>query len=141
MGKLDRVRPNARHQQALLKLAGENIAGAQRASPVSLSLALTGAYDAARHCVDAHLNANGLRAKSGDGAHRFRVEYARVAMREILSAHDIESYRVARQIRNATEYPSPEGSVRLQNSDVQDAINLAKVLYSAVGKYLSEIAP
>ncbi len=60
--KLDRARPDPRHQRSLLNLAGENIAGAQRVVEVRPSLALTGAYDAVRHCVDAHLNANGLRA-------------------------------------------------------------------------------
>ena len=76
-GGLDRIRPSPRFQKELLNFAGEKIAGAQKAIEASDSLAFTGAYDAIRHCVDIHLNVNGLRARSGDGAHRRRVEYAR----------------------------------------------------------------
>jgi hypothetical protein len=134
--KLERVLVNPRHQRALLNLAGENIAGAQRAVKVSPSLALTGSYDAVRHCVDAHLNVNGLRAKGGDGAHRFRVEYAWLAMGGIVSADDLRKYQAARQIRHEVEYPSPERPVRLLAADAQAAIELAKKFHAAVTGYV-----
>jgi hypothetical protein len=134
--KLERARPDLRYQRALLNLAGENIAGAQRAVEVSPSLALTGAYDAVRHCVDAHLNANGLRAKSGDGSHRSRVEYARVAMSTIVSHADIDKYQTARQIRHEVEYPRPERPVHLLPADAQQMLVLATTFHKAMSNYL-----
>jgi hypothetical protein len=134
--KLERARPDPRHQRSLLNLAGENIAGAQRAIEVSPSLALTGAYDAVRHCVDAHLNANGLRAKSGDGSHRSRVEYARAAMSGIVSEADIEMYQAARQVRHEAEYPSPERPLHLLPTDAQQMLGLAVTFHKAMSNYL-----
>ena len=115
---------------------GENIAGAQRAIEVSPSLALTGAYDAVRHCVDAHLNANGFRAMSGEAAHRFRVEYARVAMSSIISDTDLEKYQVARQVRHEAEYPSPERPLDLPQADALQMISLALTFHKAVSGFL-----
>jgi hypothetical protein len=134
--KLERARPDPYYQRSLLNLAGENIAGAQRAIEVSPSLALTGAYDAVRHCVDAHLNANGLRAKSGDGSHRSRVEYARVAMSSIVSEADLEKYQTARQVRREAEYPSPERPLHLLPADAEQMLGLAVTFYKAVSNYL-----
>jgi hypothetical protein len=136
VAKLERARPDPRHQRSLLNLAGENIAGAQRAIEVSPSLALTGAYDAVRHCVDAHLNASGLRAKSGEGSHRYRVEYARVAMSGIVSEADIDKYQTARQVRHDAEYPSPEKPLHLVPADAQQMLELAVTFHKAVSNYL-----
>jgi len=136
VGKLERVRANPRHQRAPLNLAGENIAGAQRVVEISPSLALTGAYEAVRRCVDAHLNANGLRARSGEGAHRFRVDYAWAAMRGVVSEQDLTAYQAARQIRHETEYPAPDRPVRLQQPDAQKAIELAKSFHASVTQFL-----
>ncbi|HET9061114.1 MAG TPA: hypothetical protein VFN61_14440 [Acidimicrobiales bacterium] len=136
--RLERTRPDPRHQRSLLNLAGENIAGAQRAIEVSPSLALTGAYDAIRHCVDAHLNANGLRAKSGDGSHRSRVEYARAAMSGIVSEHDLKKYQAARQIRHEAEYPSPERPLHLLPTDAQEMLTLAVTFHKAVSQCLKD---
>jgi hypothetical protein len=135
VGKLDRTRPSPRFQKELLNFAGEKIAGAQKAIVASNSLAFSGAYDATRHCVDAHLDANGLRAKSGDGAHRHRVEYAQHHMTDIISGDDLRLYATARQLRNETEYPQP-GHQRLSNIEAGRAIDLAKAFHAAVKRYL-----
>jgi hypothetical protein len=97
---------------------------------------LTGAYDAVRHCVDAHLNANGLRAKSGEGAHRYRVEYARVAMFSIISDTDLQQYQVASQVRHEAEYPSPERPLHLPQADALQMIGLAFTFHKAVSNFL-----
>jgi hypothetical protein len=138
--RLERARPDPRHQRSLLNLAGENIAGAQRAIEVSPSLALTGAYDAVRHCVDAHLNANGFRAKSGEGSHRSRVDYARVAMSGIVSEVDLEKYQTARQVRHEAEYPSPDRPLHLLPADAQQMLGLAVRFHKAVSNYLKGLS-
>ena len=135
-GDLEKITPNRRYELELLNLAGEKIAAAQQILKTSPSLALSGAYDAARHCVDAHLDSNGLRAKSGDGSHRVRVDYAHLEMTALLSEELLRDYAAARQIRHEAEYPSPNRPVAIQQPDAQRTIEIAKAFHSAITAHL-----
>lgn len=135
---LEKVTPSRRYELELLNLAGEKIAAAQQILQVSPSLALTGAYDAARHAVDAHMNANGVRARSGEGSHRVRVDYAHQAMTGLVSDDLLRDYAAARQIRHEAEYPSPNRPVTIRQPDAERTIELAKTLHSAVTNHLKK---
>ena len=135
---LDTVSPNRRYELDLLNLAGEKIAAAQQILNTSASLALTGAYDAARHAVDAHMDANGVRTRSGEGSHRVRVDYAHQEMSGLISDDLLRDYAAARQIRHEAEYPSPTRPVSIRQPDAERTIDLAKALHSAVTKYLKK---
>jgi uncharacterized protein (UPF0332 family) len=137
-GDLRKVTPRPQFQQRLMNQAGETIAGATTILEISPSYAFTGAYDAARHCIDAWLNHNGLRAKSGDGAHRVRAEYVRLAMTGLVTDEDISWYSRARTLRNQAEYPEPEKPNAVGAQEARAMIELAKRFHKAVSADLKQ---
>jgi hypothetical protein len=138
MGDLRKITPRPQFQQRLLNQAGETIAGAAKIVDLSPSYAFTGAYDAARHCIDAWLNHNSLRAESGDGAHRVRVQYAQLAMGGLLSEQDLAQYSQARRMRHQAEYPEPDKPNAVGAREARAMIELAKRLHRAVSAKLKE---
>lgn len=82
------------------------------------------AYDAARKAVMAHMRAQGVRVRKGEGAHAIAASYARVAIDMALG----KRLDGMRRRRNRSEY----GSAYFDAADVLDAMEVADRLVTAV---------
>jgi hypothetical protein len=141
MRKLERERPDPIFQKRLLNRVGASLHFIEHPDPPDPDSVLTLAYDAIRHCVDVHLNINGLRVPNMAGAHRLYVEYAKEKMAEIIGEEDLRHYSAFRQLRNTSEYPAPGASVWTTAEVAQEAVKVAKRFFGAVSTVARGVGP
>lgn len=77
--------------------AAAQIVETSHTAAVSLS------HDATRKAITAHMAAQGLRPKKGEGAHRVVTDYAANGLSHLLSAADIEAIDELRRARGRAE--------------------------------------
>ena len=63
---------------------------------------MSACHDAIRKAITAHLAANGLRARSGDGAHRIINNYARHQLADVITTTDLDDADSIRRDRIVT---------------------------------------
>jgi len=129
--QLERQRPDPKFQKFLLHRVGRSLHFIDKAPASDPDSEFTLAYDAIRHCIDVHLNVNGLRVMNVAGAHRLYVAYARACMAEIISEDDLRLYATFRPIRNASEYPAPGDELQIPADAARTAFEVAKRFFKA----------
>lgn len=81
----DRVNDARRHVRSARLLADDDT-----------PLAMAACHDAIRKSITAHMLANGLRPRGGEGAHRIALDYARTQLTDVIDASDLDE---AKEIR------------------------------------------
>jgi len=134
---LQRVKPN-------MAAGGERINDARRhlRSAVLLreddtTLALAGCHDAIRKAITAHLVATGLRARSGDGAHRLILDYARNELKGALDPADLDGADQIRRDRAVAEY-GDFAAQKIDAARVDWAVAIAERIVDGVARELAE---
>ncbi|WP_423919704.1 hypothetical protein [Candidatus Poriferisodalis sp.] len=74
---LERVKPNMGAAGERVNDARRHIRSARMLAEDDTTLALAACRDAVRKAVTAHMAANGLRVRGGEGTHRITLDYAR----------------------------------------------------------------
>ncbi len=101
---IEKIQPNAAAAAMALRDAQENLTAARKVIADSPTYAVAGCHDAARKAITAHMTANGLRPKSGEGSHSVVIQYAEHAMPDHLAPEQIKGLRRLKQQRNDAEY-------------------------------------
>lgn len=130
-GRLERVPTNRLFVGERLTQAGRHLKTATDAARDNPAGSLSLAYDAARFSVDAHLNANGLRATNRPGAHRATVAYARAKMGGVVAEDDLATYDAMRDVRNTIDYPPLTSRGTVNYNDAARAITVARRMLDA----------
>ena len=69
-----------------------------------MTLVVSACHDAIRKAITAHLVASGLRPRSGDGAHRIVLRYAREMLGAVIDGSDLDEADDIRKDRALAEY-------------------------------------
>jgi hypothetical protein len=96
-----------------------------------VTLGITACHDAIRKSLTAHMLANGLRPRGGDGAHRIVLEYARNELATVIAAADLDEADALRRDRGIAEYGDFARS-KFRPIDVMNAANLAERIVNAM---------
>ena len=106
-GDLDRVAPSLNEAGGRLNEAREWLEAA-RTHQISLPrLAIACAHDATRKAITAHMIATGVRVR-GEGSHKMAIDYASVALKQVISEDDIDGLWNLRAERTESEYGAPK---------------------------------
>jgi HEPN domain len=101
---LERVQPSMPAAGERINDARRHIRSARQLADDDTTLAISACHDAIRKALTAHMAATGLRARSGDGAHRIVLDYARNQLADVLSNEDIIEADELRRDRVLAEY-------------------------------------
>ena len=125
--------------------AGERVNDARRhvrsariLSEDDTTLAMAACHDAIRKTVTAHMAAVGLRVRSGDGAHRVTLEYARTQLAGIVEHDDLVEADEIRKDRALAEY-GDFASRKLNAAHIRTAADVAERFVDAVAGALAAL--
>ncbi len=121
----DRVNDARRHVRSARALADDD-------SP----LAMAACHDAIRKAITAHMLANGLRPRGGEGAHRIVLDYARHQLAGVVSDDDLDEAREIRQDRALAEY-GDFPSRKFNGDHVRAAAAVAERMVNGVAESLA----
>lgn len=127
-GRLEKVPPDSSLAHRMLRTATRNLRAIGAIKTTAPELAYTGAYDAARISITAHMAAHGLRLTSRPGSHMAVVEYARSELTNLVEADVLDNLDAMRRLRNDTEY----GARQISSSEVSEVAELATALTKAL---------
>jgi hypothetical protein len=122
----DRVNDARRHVGSARALADDDT-----------PLAMAACHDAIRKAITAHMLANGLRPRGGEGAHRIVLDYARTQLGDLLDEDDLEEAKEIRQDRALAEY-GDFPSRQLNGDHVRSAADVAERVVNAVATALAQ---
>lgn len=122
----DRVNDARRHVRSARALADDDT-----------PLAMAACHDAIRKALTAHMLANGLRPRGGEGAHRIVLDYARTQLGGLIGEGDLEEAKEIRQDRALAEY-GDFPSRQLDSEHVRGAAEVAERIVNAVAHALAE---
>lgn len=86
---LERVQPNMGAAGDRVNDARRHVRSARRLASDDPTLAIAACHDAIRKALTAHMAAAGLRPRSGEGAHRIVLNYARNCLAEVITGEDL----------------------------------------------------
>lgn len=121
----DRINDARRHVRSARTLAVDDT-----------PLAMAACHDAIRKAITAHMLANGLRPRGGEGAHRIVLEYARTQLGGMLNEDDLEEAKEIRQDRALAEY-GDFPTRQLDSTHVRAAAEVAERIVNAVAEVLA----
>lgn len=99
------------------------------------------AYDLAQQAIEAHMNANGLRAASGEGSHRVVVEYAFERLATLVDEETLSRYEQMRVLRHGLRYPFSPNTLDAGPREATTAIATARSVHEAVLRWWVERQP
>lgn len=133
--RIEKVATNPRACVEWINDARRHLASAGVLAEADPRLAYAAVHDAARKAITAHMNANGLRPKSGEGSHRAVVAYARERMAPAVDEETLEMVDMLRENRRIAEY-GEEPSARIGPAEVRAAIGVAREIVDAAAAAL-----
>jgi hypothetical protein len=101
---IERVRPDTAAAGRRVSEARKHVRSARVLAEDDPALAVAACHDAVRKTVTAHMVANGLRPRGGEGAHRVVLSYARHVLAGVISSEDLEEAEAIRRDRALAEY-------------------------------------
>lgn len=133
---LERVKPDMAAAGHRINEAASHVRSARTLAKDDVTLAMSACHDAIRKAIAAHMSANGLRARSGDGAHRIINNYARHQLENVITAADLDDADSIRRDRILAEY-GDFASAKLSAVDVRTAADTAERIVTAIAKTLA----
>ncbi len=133
---VERVKANMAAAGERVNDARRHISSARFLADDDTTLAMAACHDAIRKAVTAHMGANGLRARGGDGAHRITINYARQALADRIIPDDLEEADQIRQDRALAEY-GDFASRKLNAAHVRASADVAERIVDAVANALA----
>ena len=133
---LERVRASMASAGERINDARRHIRSARLLADDDTTLAIAACHDAIRKAVTAHMAANGVRARGGEGAHRITLDYARHTLGGRIEVDDIEEAQQIRQDRAVAEY-GDFGSRMFDATYVRDAAAVAERIVNVVARVLA----
>jgi hypothetical protein len=134
---LDRINTNVAAAGDRVNDARRHVRSARALADDDTSLAMAACHDAIRKAVSAHMLANGLRPRGGEGAHRIVLEYARHELSAVITADDLVEANEIRQDRALAEY-GEFPSRRIDGDHVRAAADVAERIVNAIATALAQ---
>jgi hypothetical protein len=134
---LDRITANMAAAGDRVNDARRHVRSARALADDDTSLAMAACHDAIRKAVSAHMLANGLRPRGGEGAHRIVLEYARHELSAVITADDLVEANEIRQDRALVEY-GEFPSRRIDGDHIRAAADVAQRIVNAIATALAQ---
>lgn len=138
-GDLDRVTSNMAAAGDRVNDSRRHVRSARMLADDDTPLAMGACHDAIRKSITAHMLANGLRPRGGEGAHRIVLDYARTQLVDVINETDFEEAKEIRQDRSLAEY-GDFPSRQLDGDHVRAAADVAERIVNAVAESLARQA-
>jgi len=133
---LERVTANMAAAGDRINDARRHVRSARALADDDTPLATAACHDAIRKAITAHMLANGLRPRGGEGSHRIVLEYARTQLGDVIDEDDLEEAREIRQDRALAEY-GDFPTRQLNSAHVRAAAQVAERIVNAVAEALA----
>ncbi|MYB08831.1 MAG: HEPN domain-containing protein [Acidimicrobiia bacterium] len=133
---IERVKANLGAAGERVNDARRHIRSARLLAEDDTTLAMAACHDAIRKSAAAHMAANGLRTRGGDGAHRIALGYLRHALAGKIANEDLVEADEIRQDRALAEY-GDFASKRLDAAHVLAAADVAERIVNAIANALA----
>lgn len=133
---LDRVAPNMPAAGERVNDARRHIRSARLLAGDDPTLAMAACHDAIRKAIAAHMAAAGLRSRSGEGAHRIVLEYARHQLAAVVTPEDLTEAEDIRRDRALAEY-GDFASRQFSAEHVRAAADVAERIVHAIASALA----
>jgi hypothetical protein len=124
---LERVTSNMAAAGDRVNDARQHVRSARLLADDDTPLAMAACHDAIRKSITAHMLANGLRPRGGEGAHRIALDYARTQLADVIDESDLDEAKEIRQDRSLAEY-GDFPSRQLDGDHVRAAADVAESL-------------
>lgn len=136
---LERVQPNMGAAGDRINDARRHVRSARMLASEDPTLAIAACHDAIRKALTAHMTAAGLRPRSGEGAHRIVLQYARHRLAEVITAADLTEAEDIRRDRAVAEY-GDFATRQLDAGHIRTAADAAERIVNALATSLATSA-
>ena len=137
---IERLKPNMAAAGERINDARRHVTSARALADNDVTLGLSACHDAIRKAITAHMNASGYRPRSGEGAHRIVVDYARHELAGVLTDEDLTAADSIRRDRAIAEY-GEFASRQITADHVRWAATVAERVVNAVASTLASRPP
>ena len=134
--RIERVKANMGAAGERVNDARRHVASARKLAESDTTLAMSACHDAIRKAVVGHMSANGLRVRSGEGARRLTIDYARRELAGVISASDLVDANEIRQDRALAQH-GDFASRKLNAKHVRAAADVAERIVNAVARAIA----
>lgn len=134
---LDRVTLNPGAAGERINDSRRHVRSARALAVDDPTLAMAACHDAIRKAITAHMAANGLRPRAGDGAHRIVLTYARHQLGAAIVDGDLVAADEIRRDRALAEY-GDFANRRITPDQVREAADVAARIVTAVASALAD---
>lgn len=129
--RIERVPPNRAAIRDWVNDANRHLRSAETLADSDPRLAYAACHDAVRKALTAHMSANGLRPRAGEGAHVTVIAYGRERLQGLIGDDVLDELDTLRRVRRIAEYgEAPSSSVDAQ--EVRAAIPVARTTVDAI---------
>ncbi len=135
-GDLERVTANMGAAGERINDARRHVQSSRQLAPQDPTLAMSACHDAIRKALTAHLTANGLRPRGGEGAHRIVLAYARNQLVGVIDEEDLEAADDIRRDRAVAEY-GDFAARHITTEQITHAADVAERIVNAVATQLA----
>ncbi len=133
--RIERIPPNRAAIRDWVNDANRHLRSAEALAESDPRLAYAACHDAVRKALTAHMSANGLRPKAGEGAHVAVISYGRERLQGLIDADTLDELDTLRRVRRVAEYgEAPSASV--DADEVRAALPVARTTVDAVQNWL-----
>lgn len=101
---LERIKPDMGAAGERINDARRHVRSARLLADDDTTLAMSACHDAIRKAITAHMSADGLRPRGGEGAHRIVLDYARHRLADLIDPRDLAEADEIRKDRALAEY-------------------------------------
>jgi hypothetical protein len=133
---LDRVQSNMAAAGDRINDARRHVRSARLLASDDPTLAIAACHDAIRKALTAHMAAAGLRARSGEGAHRIVLQYARHCLADVITPEDLTEAEDIRRDRAIAEY-GDFATRQIDADHIRTAADAAEQIVNAVATTLA----
>lgn len=133
---LERLKPSMPAGGERVNNARRHVRSARTLADDDPTLALAACHDAIRKAISGHMRANGYRPRSGEGAHRIVLEYARHQLAGVIEEDDLRDADGIRKDRGLAEY-GEFASTRIDAEHVRWAADVAARIVDAIAGELA----
>jgi len=133
---LDRIQPNMPAAGDRINDARRHVRSARLLAADDPTLAIAACHDAIRKAVTAHMAAQGIRPRGGEGAHRIVLEYARRRLGDLITGDDLTEAEDIRRDRAIAEY-GDFATRQIDSAHIRAAADAAERIVNAVARALA----
>jgi hypothetical protein len=133
---LERVQPNMGAAGDRVNDARRHVRSARLLASDDPTLAIAACHDAIRKALTARMAAAGLRPRSGEGAHRIVLHYARNCLADVITGEDLTEAEDIRRDRAIAEY-GDFATRQLDADHIRTAAAAAERIVNAIASQLA----